>query len=255
MDTVLPVAIVGIAYYWYRQRVPLQLVALAAFLLAASFLVLMPLRQVAQSGDVDVRRVGALADALIEIASVELRTGTPSEGESGHVGEAILERSNQTNIAALALRHHETHPDDPVAAALADEVLLTPAATMIPRALWPSKPRSQDVGHWFYQEVLGGKNQTTLAGPTLVGYLNFVGGLFAVLVGFGVIGVIQRGVHDRLLPVRGGGALLIVLATARILGDLPAQFTGIVALPFRFLPLVLLAQFVIFRARSPHEVP
>ena len=247
-NTVLPVVVAGLAYYWYRREIPLQFVGLGALLLAGSFLVFMPLRRAALNGtDVDVRSVSALTDAVFGTASTELLRGTAKEGASADLGSAILERINETEIAAIALRYHENNPDDPIPKTLARDILFTPAYTLVPRAVWPSKPRSQNVGKWFYQGVLGGKSETTLAGPTMIGYLNFAGGFLAVVLGFALIGVLQRGAHDRLFPVASGGALLVLLGLLGTLGQLPSQFIYVVALPFRLVPVLLVVQYVIFR--------
>ena len=259
-NTVLPVVIAGLIYYWHRGKVPLRFVGIGAMLLAGSFLVLMPLRRMARQGiSVNVQSVGGLTDALMTASSAELLQGTADEGATNDLGQAILERVNETEIAALALRYHDGHPDDPVPESLAEEVAFAPAYTLIPRALWPSKPRSQSVGRWFYLSVLGGKSETTLAGPTMIGYLNFAGGLLAVALGFAFLGVVQRGVHDRFVYGAGGGALLIVMGLLGTIGRIPSQFTYIVALPFRLIPLLLLVQFVMFqpsrRAPLAPELP
>ncbi len=249
--TVIPVVLAGMTFYWYRRTIPVRLVVAGALLLMASFLVLMPLRYLAQRGEVvNVRSVGAIADALSLAVSAGLAEGDPvgRAKRSDTPAVAAMSRFNDTEIAAIAIGYHDRNPEDPVPKTFVGVTAMTPAYTVVPRVVWPSKPRSQNVGRWFYQQVLGGKSETTLAGPTMVGYLNFLGGMAAVALGFVVIGVLQRGTHDWLLAVPSGGSLLVLLGLLSALADLPSQFPHIVAVPFRLLPVLLVAQFALFRA-------
>ncbi len=246
--TVMPVVLVGMVYYVLQRKIPIRYVAVGVLLLGMSFLVLMPLRQLARDGELaDSRSITAVVDAAFDIASSEIRAGTPAASTDSGFGTAVVQRLNDTGLAAVSLRYKNDHPDDPVPKAFASDILLAPVYVLIPRALWPSKPRGQVVGTWFYQTVLGGRSQTTLAGPTPIGYLYFAGGLVAIVLGFLTLGVFQRVVHERFLLATGGGALVVLLAMLGTLGDIPPAFGAVLSQPFRLVPLVLIAQFALFR--------
>jgi|GEM_PF-2337700 len=244
-NTLIPIVLTGMVYYYMKQLVPWKYIFVSIFVLIMSYLVLMPLRSM---DNIDVRDVKAVASAAADLASAQVLASTADDGSTSNLGFAILQRLNRTRIASYAMKYRYNYPDDPVPSTFMKTILMTPAYAVVPRAVWPDKPRRQEVGLWFYSTVLSGKSTTTLAGPTFIGYLNFAGGLAAVLGGFLIVGMIQRGVHERFLAAAGGGGLILLIGMLQVLGDLPTQFSEIIALPLRAVPLLIVVQLIIFQS-------
>lgn len=247
-DVVIPVVIVGLVNYVLRRRLPVRYGALGLGLLVVGYLVLMPLRKLARDeGAVNTRSVVAIIDAALAASALEISDDPTPDETSESIPLAALNRLNHTATAAVALRYAAEHPEDPVPRTFAGDMILAPVYAVVPRALWPTKPRVQDIGTWFYQTVLSGRSQTTLAGPSVLGYLNFAGGVVAIIAGFLLIGVLQRGVHDRFVLGSGGGALILLLGLLGTLGDVPSLFSSLLTFPVRLVPLLLIAQYALFR--------
>lgn len=250
-DTITPLVVVGLVFYYVKRIIPWRYVALSAIVLVASYLVLMPLRSM---GGLDVRNAKALIGAVASVATYQILSESGDENDTYNLGFAILQRLNRTRIASYAMRHKSRVPEDPVPKTFLETTLMTPVYTVIPRFVWPGKPRRQEVGRWFYVTVMAGKSETTLSGPTFVGYLYLAGGLATVLGGFFLVGILQRGIHERFLLAGGGGGLLILLGLMSALGDLPTQYATILAMPLRLFPILLVVQAILFRSAPPRYV-
>jgi hypothetical protein len=89
---------------------------------------------------------------------------------------------------------------------------------------------------------------STAMGP--VTYLNFAGGPLAVVIGFFVIGIIQRTLFDGLRSF-GGGGLIVFFGLLRSLVLIDSAFNTIFTTIIRLIPLLMMAQYLLFyRTRS-----
>src|SRR5690606_2285570 len=89
-----------------------------------------------------------------------------------------------------------------------EDILLSPLYSVIPRLVWTNKPVN-DVGGWYTQVVMG---QPSASSTTMypVTYLNFAGGVVAVVLGFLVVGVLQSAVFRGVAAHGGAGVFLTV---------------------------------------------
>lgn len=127
------------------------------------------------------------------------------------------------------------------------DIYLSPFYSLVPRVIWTSKP-FDDVGGWYTKTVLGlNINSSTAMSP--VTYLNFAGGWYAVVIGFFAVGVLQGGIF-RGFKSYGTSSTFVIIAMTYFLGRIDSVYYTFFISIIRFLPLVIVAQILIFRRTS-----
>jgi hypothetical protein len=130
------------------------------------------------------------------------------------------------------------------------DILLSPVYSVIPRFLWGDKPIN-NVGVWYTQVVMG---QPTTSSTAMypVTYLNFAGGIVAVIIGFLVVGVIQCALF-RGLSAHAGAGVFIAICLIGSLGHVDSVYYSFFTSLIRNVPLLLALQWLLFRAEQPAE--
>ena len=157
---------------------------------------------------------------------------------------SFLARVNLTYIASLGIEYAATRdlPED--SPAFLDDIFLAPAHALVPRILWESKPLNNSA-LWYTNEVLGVRSlSATSMSP--VTYLNFAGGPLAVILGFLMVGILQRGFFDGLLHF-GGGGLIVLLGLMSTLAITENAFNIILVAIIRLLPALVVAQYLLLK--------
>jgi hypothetical protein len=101
------------------------------------------------------------------------------------------------------------------------DIILSPAYAVIPRAIWPSKPKG-NLGKWYNREVLG-TNVANSVGMGPISYLHFSGGVLAIFTGFMFVGILQRISYEYFL-LSGGGYVIIFLVLLPFLVKVNSEF-------------------------------
>ncbi|HXH86159.1 MAG TPA: hypothetical protein VNI35_04995 [Nitrospira sp.] len=244
----MPFIVVGLAYYSQRQRFPRWMIPAVLVALIAAYAVIEPFREARyHDASFDSTDVGSIASTMAtagdDKGDGEERAGTAL---------SVLARINMTYVASRGIEYAATTklPED--SPNFLGDILLAPVHAIVPRILWEGKP-FQNIGLWYTVEVMGygledGILSSTAMGP--VTYLNFAGGSLAVVVGFFVVGVLQRVLFDGLRSF-GGGGLIVFFGLLRILVLIDSAYNTLFVSLIRLLPLLLFAQYVLLiRPRS-----
>ena len=101
------------------------------------------------------------------------------------------------------------------------------------------------LGLWYTNVVLG-QNLISAAAMSPFTYLNFAGGPLAVILGFLLLGILQRGLFDGLRDY-GGGGLIVLLGLLVTLGIVESAFNTIFINIIRLFPLLVVAQYFILQ--------
>lgn len=236
---VMPIVIIGIVYYGLRNRFPQWLIPAIVVGIIAAYAVIEPFR------DARNRDAGFEGTSLGNIVTTMTSVGsskTDDGRERPHMGVSFLARSNLTYIASLGIEYaasNELPADSPQ---FLGNIILAPVHAVIPRFIWSSKPL-ETLGLWYTKEVVGQDYYSSTAMSPFT-YLNFAGGPLAVILGFLMVGVIQRGFFDGLRGA-GGGGLIVLFGMLGTLVNIDSAFNtfviGVVRLPL----LLLAAQFLL----------
>ena len=238
---VMPFIIVGFVYYSQRNRFPRWLIPAIVVGLMAAYAVIQPFR-IARYDDAGFvgTDIGSIATTMTQARSIK----EYDHGADDSTTLNILARSNLTYVGSLGIEYaakNELPPDSP---AFLGDILLAPAHALIPRFLWDSKPL-QNIGLWYTNQVVGyGSFSSTAMSPFT--YLNFAGGPLAVMLGFLLVGIFQRGLFDGFRHF-GGGGLMVLFGLLGALINIDSAFNSFFVSIIRFLPILVVVQFVLLQ--------
>lgn len=238
---VMPFIIVGFCAYFHEHRFPRWLFPAVITGIFMAYLIIEPFR-VARHEDARFQSTSAvyIVDKMFGAAA-----GAASSADEGPaVWLSFLARANMTSVASRGIEFAHMGPLPEDAPAFLSDILLAPFHALIPRLVWKSKP-FQNLGLWYTQYVFGYEfvNATGM-GPFT--YLYFAGGVVAVFMGFFVVGVVQR-VWLELFLLAWSGGVVICMAMLSGLVNIESSFNAFFIGLVRFFPMLLLAQYGLFK--------
>jgi hypothetical protein len=243
---VMPFIIVGFVYYSRRSRFPIWLAPSIAASILAAYIVIEPFRTARyENSQFDGTSIASIADEMTFDTAV-----VGSESYLPYVTLQVLSRMNLAYVGSFGIKHASETPRQKDAPRFLENILLSPAHALVPRLLWPSKPL-QNVGAWYNREVLGNDDYSS-SGMGPLTYLNYAGGGLAVILGFLLVGVLQRGLFDGLRH-HGTGGLFVFLGLLGTLGVISDTYNSFLVNVFRLLPMLIVAQYVLLHRTRPER--
>ncbi len=165
-------------------------------------------------------------------------------------GLSVLARSNLTYGASLGIEYAAAHKLPEGSPDFLGDIFLAPAHAFIPRALWANKPLGT-IGLWYTRTVLG-YDISSSTGMSPFTYLNFAGGPLAVILGFLIVGIIQRGLFDGLRQ-SGGGGLIVLFGLLSTLAVVDSAFNALFVDVLRSFPMLVVAQYILLKRPTAHR--
>lgn len=238
---VMPFIIVGLVYYSQRNRFPRWLVPTVLVGLMAAYAVIEPFRAARnEDAGFEGTSLGSIVTTMTNVGSVDVGGGT----ERASTALKILARSNLTYIGSLGIEYAANNELPEGSPEFLDNILLAPAHALIPRFLWNNKPL-ETTGLWYTNQVVGLDIYSSTAMSPFT-YLNFAGGPLAVILGFLMVGIFQRGLFDGLRHF-GGGGLIVFFGLLGILVNIDSAFNGFFVNLIRYLLILIVMQHVLLR--------
>ncbi len=237
---VMPFIIVGLAYYSQRNSFPRWLMPVVLVGLMSAYAIIEPFRtaynESSAKGDVSI---SSIVSTMINPNNMN------DSGERASTGLSVLSRTNQTYIASLGVEYAEKYKELPEGSpAFLSNIILAPAHALIPRFLWNSKPIESN-GLWYTNQVIGSDSYSSTAMSPFT-YLNFAGGPLAVIVGFFIVGITQRGLYDGLRHF-GSGGVLVFFGLFGTLVNIDNSFNSFFINIIRLLPVLVILQYLMLR--------
>lgn len=239
---VMPFIIVGLVYYSQRNRFPRWLIPAIVVGLMAAYAVIEPFRAARNE---DAGFVGTSLGSIVTTMTSASSINADDGGDRASTGLSVLARSNLTWVASVGIEYaanNELPADSPE---FLGDIILAPAHALIPRFLWDSKPL-QNIGFWYTNQVIGVASYSSTAMSPFT-YLNFAGGPLAVILGFLMVGIFQRGLFDGLRHF-GGGGLIVLFGLLGTLVNIDSAFNTFFVGIIRFLPILVVVQYVLLRS-------
>lgn len=241
-QVVMPILIVGLAYYVVYQKTPKWILPIGLVLLFFAYTIIEPFRA-ARNNDQDFQSQSFfyIYETMFstEDSSLDVKT-SDSTGKILHFVNAHFPIPRWSE-GLRYISENEGLPEG--SPQFLRNILIAPLLAVAPRAVWPDKPEAIE-GNWFYVEVLGRRGMTS-ASMSGVTSLYFAGGWVAVLTGFFFFGVLQR-VLFRGFLVYGAGGILIYLGLFSGLRGFNLLHPFIIDL-IRTIPILIVLQYFIFR--------
>lgn len=245
-QVVMPVIIVGVAYYMGRGRLSIIMIFLSIVMLVAAFQTIEPFRKARWlDRSFDSTNIGSIVSTFWRAAT---NPGDYIWQEDDMTFAEIASRTDLITFTAVSMNYSHTSELNEFAPRFARDLLLIPLNAFVPRFLWSGKTVAND-GWWFDAYVLGsGPSTRSSIGMGPVAYLYFGGGFLLVFGGFFAIGVLQRVAFSAFVPL-GLGGWLIFLGTLPTLAIIPSNVSAGLAGLLRLLPFLILAQLWVIRKR------
>ncbi|MEO7916128.1 MAG: hypothetical protein ABIR16_00670, partial [Dokdonella sp.] len=239
----MPFVIVGICYYVRSGRLPAIWIASFVVALVVAYAVIEPFRNATQAGGGgDQRSFMQIAGAM---TAAQSGSGAGIEQDTP-TWIKILARSSLTSDGSVGIEYKDSGETMPEGSPrFLVNMLLAPAYAWIPRIIWTEKPLG-NLGLWYTQVVMK-KNimSATASGPFT--YLYFAGGIVAIAVFFGLLGIVHRAFFFLLSPTDKPAGAVIFLAMLPTLANVTTSIDGMLVDIFRTLPILVLLQFALFR--------
>ncbi|UXI66388.1 hypothetical protein [Tahibacter amnicola] len=239
---VAPVVVVGMAYYVQRNRLPLWLLPVSLTALLLAYMVIEPFREYRNR---ESSFEGTSVTAIVNAFSAGGKSSN-LDNNLTQTATNFLNRVQDVTTAAAGIEYAAKTDILPAGSPqfLAD-IFYSPLYSFVPRAIWQGKPIN-DLGVWYTQVVLG-MNSLSSTGMSPVTYLNFAGGAWAVALGFLVVGLFQSAIFRALL-LSGGAASFLIVGLTGALGHVDSVFYAFFIAIARYVPLLLVMRFVLFRS-------
>jgi hypothetical protein len=246
-SVVMPFVIVGLVYYALKNRIPRMAIVGVLVSVVVAYAVIQPARtaRVASgaTGGTDVGSIIALGKAGMESGSVPQQM----------IFMDVLDRFNVTFVGSQGIEYAALHhPLPPGSPAFLEDILTAPVAAIVPRFLWTGKS-IDDKGLW-YTVVVRGQNVISASAMGMVTFLNFADGPPAVIIGFLLIGIMQRALFDGFRN-RGGGGFIVLFGLLGTIADIKDSFSSLLINSIRMIPILIMVQYIFLRRSQPKDKP
>jgi hypothetical protein len=237
---VVPFIIVGIVYYTQRNRLPLWLIPTVIVVIMAAYAVIEPYRGASRGGD-----AGFDGTNPVSMVSTIISASANDAGGRPPTWLRILARTNLTYVASLGIEYAANNDLPEGSPEFLDDILLSPAHALVPRLFWVSKSLNNS-GLWYANQVMGINGDSGSFAMSPFTYLNFAGGPLAVILGFLLVGILQRGLFDGFRRF-GGGGLIVFFGLLGTLVNIDNAFNVFLVSIIRYLPILVIAQYVLIQ--------
>jgi hypothetical protein len=239
---VMPFIIVGVVYYSQRKRFPRWLIPAIVGGLMAAYAVIEPFRA---ARNTNAGFVGTSLGSIVTTMTDEKSINADDGRERASTGLILLGRTNLTYVASLGIEYSANNDELPEGSPeFLGNLVLSPVLAVVPRLLWPTKPL-QNIGLWYTNQVVG-LDLFSSTGMSPITYLNFAGGPLGVILGFFIVGILQRGLFDGFRHF-GGGGLIVLIGLLGTLSNIDSAFNTFFVGIIRLLPILVIAQYALLQ--------
>jgi len=233
---IFPVAILFICYYLVNRKFHKGFIIASIILLIAAYTIIEPFRIIRMRDASFESSPGYIASTMVDAYTLN-KSRKIAYGDEG-IFSSIIQRNNYLIAAAKAVDFADNSVLDNQAPDFLEKIYTVPLQAFIPRVFWKSKP-VEDIGRWFSVVVFGSTPWTSVA-MTPIGFLYFAGGIFAIIIGFCVFGIMQRFVWNFYLG--GGGQLLIYFGFLSSVILIDSSINGALVNWLRNFPAIIIMQ-------------
>lgn len=238
---IMPLILSFVTYYLVNNKFHKGFIIGGIIFIIIAYVIIEPFRML-KSYDPNFKStpgniINTMVDAYILNKSFNIVPG------SQNIFESIVSRNAFLLPASRSLYYADLtglKSDDPN---FFEKIYTIPIQAFIPRLIWSDKP-IEDFARWYSVYVYNSTPTNSVA-MTPMGFLYFAGGYTFIVLGFFLIGVMQKTLWQFYLA--GGGQLLIFLALLSTVVLIDSAFNGIIVYWLRFLPVFIFLQYFILK--------
>lgn len=238
---VMPLVLSFITYYLVNNKIHKGFIVAVVIFITIAYVIIEPFRML-KSHDPNFKSTPAnIVNTMIDAYLLNKRTKIVYGSEN--IFESIVSRNAYLLGASRSMQYSHKpglRNDDPD---FLEKIYTIPFQAFIPRFIWSSKP-VEDQSSWYSVNVWGSTPTNSVA-MTPMGFLYFAGGYLFIILGFFLIGIMQKTLWQFYLA--GGGQLLIFLALLSTVVLIDSAFNGMIVYWIRFLPVFIFLQTFILK--------
>lgn len=240
-SVVMPIILAFVTYYLVNKKLHKGLILSAAIFITIAYMIIEPFRQIKQN-DLNFKStpaniINTMVDAYILNKSIKIVPGTEN------IFESIVSRNAYLLATSKSIQYVDVtgikngDPD------FLEKIYTIPLQTFIPRFLWSDKP-IEDHAKWFSVNIWGSTPTSSVA-MTPMGFLYFAGGYLFIVLGFYLVGILQKTLWQFYLA--GGGQILVFLALLSTVVLIDSAYNGMIVYWLRYVPLFIFLQTLILK--------
>lgn len=238
---IMPFILSFIVYYLVNNKIHKGFIVGIVVLITIAYLIIEPFR-ILKSRDLNFKStpaniVNTMIDAYILNKSINISPNS----------EFILQSFVSRNAMLLGVSRSMQYADKPGLRNddpdFLEKIYTIPFQAFVPRFIWSSKP-VEDQSSWYSVNVWFSTPTNSVA-MTPMGFLYFAGGYVFIVLGFFLIGILQKTLWQFYLA--GGGQILIFLALLSTVVLIDSAFNGTIVYWIRFLPVFIFLQAFILK--------
>ncbi len=216
---------IAVVSFYMRRRLPWRAAMVGGLVLLFVFPLIPIYRALINRQVIDVRETGEVLSAVASVVAESVTTVGVAKTIEGGAEVASVHMSRLPDFAAAVRYATERglYPERHV-------LWLFPFLVVVPRAVWPGKPKLE-LGGWVYREIFGGLGNSAFA-ATYPGGLYLYLGYWGYVAGMFLTGVLQRIAYRRYSLDRSQSAVFLapflLLAVANPDSDFVSHFAGFI---------------------------
>ena len=242
---VMPIILSFITYYLVNNKIHKGFIITAFGLIIIAYIIIEPFRQIRMRDASFQSTPGYIANTMVD--AYFLNKSRKVVYGTDDILTSILSRNAYLLPASKSIQFEDERGLGPADPDFLEKIYTLPLQAFIPRLFWADKP-VEDFARWYSVNVWGGTATTSVA-MTPIGFLYFAGGLVFIILGFFLIGILQKTLWQFYLA--GGGQLLIFLAMLNTVVLIDSSFNGMIVYWLRYIPIFILLQSFILKRTNP----
>lgn len=247
-QVIVPAVIIGVAYFISFRRTPWHLIAATVALIVIAYSVIEPFRDLRNaSGTFQSNSLASITQTMLDARELRSR-------RNDKVARLTVARTDLIAPTSAAMRHADylavSGGEKPP---FLKTILEAPVLAFVPRFVWHGKPTFQ-IGYWFATAALGQPaTMMNSVGMGPISYFYYIGGGFAAVVGFFIIGIIMRVVWSTFVPL-GAGGWIFYLAMLQPLATLQSEVGPVFVKMIQLVLPLLFIQWIALRPAPTREM-
>jgi hypothetical protein len=245
-NVVMPVVLSFTTYYLVNNKLHKGFIVASIILIIIAYLIIEPFRTIKQLDPNFQSTPSNIANAMVD--AYFLNKSRIIVYGTDDILSSIISRNAYLLPASKSIQYEDEYglrePDPD----FFEKIYTIPIQVFIPRLIWTDKP-VEDFARWYSVNVWGGTPTTSVA-MTPIGFLYFAGGFVFIVLGFFLIGILQKTLWQFYLA--GGGQLLVFLAMLSTVVLIDSAFNGMIVYWLRYIPVFIFLQSLILKRTKPN---
>ena len=238
---IMPFVLAFITYYLVNNKFNKTFIIAGIIFIFIAYVIIEPFRMLSMKDAGYQTTPTNIANTMLD--AYYLNQSRQIVTDTENIFTSVISRNAYLLNAAKAIQYADVQGLGQLDPDFTEKIYTIPLQTFIPRLIWANKP-VEDFGQWFSVRVWG-STATSAVAITPIGFLYFAGGWIFILLGFLLIGIMQKTFWQFYLA--GGGQILIFLAFLGTVILIDSSFNGTIVYWLRYFPVFIFLQTLLLK--------